>query len=176
MISKRAFSAISAGTVFAASVAIGLASFSADASTTKTATFLVSLTVSSDCSISATALPFGTATSALATTAITHNSSISVTCSTGTTYSVALDKGTTTGSAVTARLLAGTGSNTQTVGYQLYSDTGLSAIWGDATGGAPVTGTGTGSLVAIPVYGQVPAQPIPLADSYTATETATITF
>ena len=177
MISKRAFSAISAGTVFAASVAIGLASFSAQASTNKTATFLVSLTVSSDCTISATALPFGTATSALATTAITHNSAVDVTCSTGTHYSVALDQGTTTGSAVTARLLAGaTSGNTQTVGYQLYSDVGLSAIWGDSTGGAPVTGTGTGSLVAIPVYGQVPAQPIPLADSYTSTETATITF
>jgi len=176
MISKRAFSAISAGTVFAASVAIGLASFSAQASTTKTATFLVSLTVSSDCAISATALPFGTATSALAVTAITHNSSISVTCSTGTTYSVALDKGTTTGSVVTARLLAGTNPNTQTVSYQLYSDSGLSAIWGDATGGAPVTGTGTGSAVSITVYGQVPAQAIPLADNYTSTETATITF
>ena len=175
MISKRAFSAISTGTVFAASVAIGLASFSAQA-TNKTANFLVSLTVQSDCSISATALPFGNATSALATTAITHNSSVIVTCSNGTTYSVALDKGTTTGSAVTARLLAGTGSNSQTVGYQLFSDVGLSAIWGDATGGAPVTGTGTGSAVPITVYGQVPAQPIPLADNYSSTETATITF
>jgi len=175
MISKRTFSAMSAGAVFAASAAIGLASFSAQA-TNKTATFLVSLSVLSDCAISANPLAFGSANSALATTAITQNSSLSVTCTTGTTYSVALDKGTTTGSLVTGRLLAGTGSNASTVQYQLYSNTGLSAIWGDATGGSPVTGTGTGIAVTIPVYGVVPAQLIPVVDNYSSTETATITF
>jgi len=177
MISKRKFSAISASAVFAASAAIGLASFSAQASTTKTATFLVSLSVLSDCSISANPLSFGSAGSALATTAITgQNTSLSVTCTTGTGYSVSLDKGTVTGSLVTARLLGGTGSNTSTVQYQLYSNTGLSTIWGDSTGGTPVSGTGTGSAVSIPVYGVVPAQPIPVVDTYTSTETATITF
>jgi spore coat protein U-like protein len=176
MISKRVFSAVSASAVFAASAAIGLASFSAQA-TTKTATFQVSLSVLSDCAISAAPLAFGNANSALATTAIDQNTSLSVTCTTGTTYSVALDKGTTTGSLVTGRLLAGTGSNASTVQYQLYSNTGLSTVWGDGTGGTtPVTGTGTGSAVSITVYGVVPAQPIPVVDTYTSTETATITF
>lgn len=173
MTSKRIFSAMTAAAVLSG---MAIASFTAQASTNKTATFLVSLTVTSDCSISANPLPFGTATSALATTAITHSTNLSVTCSNGTTYSIALDKGSTTASTVATRLLAGTGSNTQTVLYQLYSDAGLSSIFGDATGGAPVTGTGTGSAVSIPIFGEVPAQPIPLADSYTSTETATITF
>lgn len=145
--------------------------------TTKTSTFLVSLTVNSDCSISASALPFGSATSALATTAITHDTDISVTCSTGTTYTVSLDAGNVTGSSLSTRLLGGTGSNTQTVQFQLYTNVGLSTIFGDGTGGtSTVGGTGTGSAVTITVHGQVPAQAIPAADNYSTTETATITF
>ncbi|MDR3414893.1 MAG: spore coat U domain-containing protein [Nevskia sp.] len=154
---------------------IGCVSLSAQA-TNKTATFLVSLTVSSDCSISANALPFGTATSALATSPINQTTTLSVTCSNGTSYTLSLDKGTTTGSTVTARLLAGTGSNVQTVQYQLYSDSGRSTIWGDTSGGSTVSGTGSGSAQSITIYGQVPAQTIPTADNYSSTETATITF
>jgi spore coat protein U-like protein len=177
MIGKRAISASSAAATLVLATAIGLASFSAQATgNTKTATFQVSLSVLSDCAISANPLAFGNANSALATTAINVNTTISVTCTTGTTYSVSLDKGTTTGSLVTARLLAGTGSNTSTVQYQLYSNSGLSAIWGDSTGGAAVGGTGTGSAVSITVFGVVPPQPIPVVDTYTSTETATITF
>ena len=175
---KRAISIIPTGAVCALSALAVVASLPAQASTNKTASFLVSLTVSSDCSISANPLPFGTATSALATTAITHNTNLSVTCSTGTTYTLALDKGTTTGSTISSRLLAGTGSNSQTVQFQLYSDSGLGTVFGDGTtgNGSTVPGTGTGSAVSVPIYGQVPAQPIPLADNYTSTEIATITF
>lgn len=179
MIRKPAFSAISTGAVLAAFAVAATLPITTEASpplTNKTATFQVSLTVQSDCSISASALPFGTATSTLATTALTHSTSLSVTCSTGTNYSIALDKGSVAASTVLARLLAGTGSNTQTVGYQLYSDSDATTVWGDATGGTPLTGVGTGSAVTIPVYGVVPAQSIPAADSYTSTETATITF
>jgi len=173
---QRAFSFVPAGAVLA--LLAGLAALPAQASTNKTATFVVSLTVSSDCSISANPLPFGTATSALATTAITHNTSLSVTCSNGTGYTLSLDKGSTTGSAISSRLLGGTGSNTQTVQFQLYIDSGLSNVFGDGTSGNgnTVSGTGTGSAVSIPIYGQVPAQAIPLADSYSSTETATISF
>ena len=172
---KNAFSAISAGAVLAAFAATGLASFSADASTNKNATFLVSLIVSSDCSISANPLPFGTATSTLATVAIKHDTNLSVTCTTGTTYTVALDAGTVTGSAVATRLMAGTGTNASTVQYQLYSDSAYGTVWGD-TSSNWVSGVGTGVAVSVPVYGEVPAQPIPAADNYSTTETATITF
>jgi spore coat protein U-like protein len=173
---KNAFSAISAGAVFAAFAAAGTASFSAQAAPiTKNASFLVSLIVSSDCSISANPLPFGTADSTLVTLAMKHDTNLSVTCTTGTTYTVALDAGTVTGSAVTGRLMAGTGTNTSTVQYQLYSDSGYSSIWGD-TSSNWVSGVGTGVAVSVPVYGEVPAQPIPAADNYSTTETATITF
>ncbi len=170
---QRALSFVPAGALLALAL---LAALPAQATTNKTATFVVSLTVSSDCSISANPLPFGTATSALAVTAMTHSTSLSVTCSSGTGYTLSLDKGNTTGSAITSRLMGGTGSNTQTVQFQLYIDSGLSNVFGDGTNGSTVSGTGTGSAVSVPIYGQVPAQPIPAADSYSTTETATISF
>jgi spore coat protein U-like protein len=65
----------------------------------------------------------------------------------------------------------------------LCHDSGCSSIWGDATGGTtPATGTGNGGGTTgtvpqtITVYGEVPAQTIPPADTYTSLETATITF
>lgn len=169
---KNAFSVTGTAALLAA-----LATAPAQAATDKTATFVVSLTVSSDCSISANPLPFGTATSALATTAITHDTNLSVTCSSGTGYTLSLDKGNAAGSTLGSRLLGGTGSNTQTVQFQLYIDSALGNVFGDGTGGTgTVSGVGTGSAVSIPIYGQVPAQPVPAADSYTSTETATISF
>jgi spore coat protein U-like protein len=176
MIRQKKFPALWACTVFACIAGLGAASLSADASTSRTAQFLVSLTVTSDCSISASALAFGSANSSLATTAITQNTSLSVTCTNGTSYTVSLDKGTGANSAVTGRLMSGTGSNTQTVEYQLYSNVGMTTIWGDATGGTIYSGTGTGALQSLTVYGQVPAQTIPAADNYSSTETATVTF
>jgi spore coat protein U-like protein len=174
MIHKPALTAISACAALAAG--IGTMALPATASTNKTANFVVSLTVQSDCSISAADLSFGSANSTLVTTAITQSTNLTVTCSTGTSYTLGLDKGSTTGSTVTNRLMAGTGGNTQTVQYELYSDALHTSIWGDSTGGTTVTRTGTGIAETIPVYGMVPAQTIPLADNYSSTETATITF
>ena len=173
MIHKPALTAVAA----CAALAAGLATFSASATTSSNHTsFTVSLTVQSDCAISATNLAFGPTGSALATTDVLATSNLTVTCSMGTGYAVNLDPGSTTGSTVLSRLLAGTGSNTHTVQYQLYSDSGRGTVWGDSSGGTPVTGTGTGNAETITVYGKVPAQTIPPADAYSSTETATITF
>ena len=164
MIHKPALTAVAA----CAALAAGLATFSASATTSSNHTsFTVSLTVQSDCAISATNLAFGPTGSALATTDVLATSNLTVTCSMGTGYAVNLDPGSTTGSTVLSRLLAGTGSNTHTVQYQLYSDSGRGTV---------VTGTGTGNAETITVYGKVPAQTIPPADAYSSTETATITF
>jgi spore coat protein U-like protein len=183
MIVKRTTSAISATAMFAAAAAILLACFSAGAGSPQTTTFHVSLTVVNDCTISATDLTFPSATSALVTTPIFASSTISVTCTTGDPYSVSLDKGTGAGTTVGLRTLNGTGSNVSTVQYLLCHDSGCSSIWGDATGGTtPATGTGNGGGTTgtvpqtITVYGEVPAQTIPPADTYTSLETATITF
>jgi spore coat protein U-like protein len=54
---------------------------------------------------------------------------------------------------------------TNTLNYQLYSDSARSAIWGNTTGTDTVTGVGTGLAQALTVYGSVPAaQPAPAGD------------
>jgi len=178
MISKRKFSAISTGAAFAASAAIGLASFSAHAgSSPQSSQFLVSLTVQKDCTITAgNALNFGTATSSYITTAITGTTTFSVTCTNTTPYHLSLDKGSTASSTILSRLLLG-GLTSATVPYQLYTDSSYGTIWGDGTNGSTVPGTGTGQAQVITVNGQaLSIGSMPAPDTYTSTETVTITF
>lgn len=143
---------------------------------TATATFLVSLTITSSCTVSANALAFGT--TGLLNAATTGTSTLSVTCSNTTPYNIGLNAGSTTGSTATARLLAGTttGNTTTTVSYRLMQDAALTTNWGTTQGSDTVAGTGTGSAQSVTIYGQVPTQTTPAPDSYQSTVTATVYF
>jgi spore coat protein U-like protein len=143
----------------------------APASTTKTTTFQVSLVISNDCEISATALSFGT--SGVLSANINQSTTLSVTCSNTTPYSVGLDAGSVSGSTVATRLL---NNGAATVQFQLYSDAAHTTIWGNTIGTNTVSGTGTGSAQSLTVYGVVPAQITPAANTYTSTVTASVTF
>ncbi|MDB5974174.1 MAG: spore Coat Protein domain protein [Nevskia sp.] len=176
MIKFRALPALSACAALAATFAAGVASFSAEAGTSpQYSTFLVSLTVEKDCTITAgNTLDFGTATSSLITTAIPGTTTFSVTCTNTTSYILALDKGDTTGSTITNRLLLG-GTTAATVPYQLYTDTGT--VWGDGTNGSTVSGVGTGRAQTVTVNGKaLSTGSMPAPDTYTSTETVTVTF
>jgi spore coat protein U-like protein len=143
---------------------------------TGTTTFLVSLTLQANCSITANPLAFGS--TGVLTTAINQQTTVAVTCTNTTPYNVGLDAGGVSGSTVAARLLAGTtaGNTGTTVGFQLYQDAGHSTIWGNTQGTDTVAGTGTGSAQSINVYGQVPSQATPKPDTYQSTVTATVYF
>lgn len=143
---------------------------------TATATFLVSLTITSSCTVSANALAFGT--KGVLNTAATGTSTLSVTCSNTTPYNIGLDAGTTSGSTATTRLLAGTttGNTSTTVGFKLLRDAALTSNWGNTQGTDTVAGTGTGSAQSVTVYGQIPTQTTPAPDSYQSTVTATVYF
>lgn len=178
MISNRALPALSACAALAASAAIGVASFSAQAgSSPQSSTFLVSLTVQKDCTITAgNLLDFGTATSSLITTAIPATTTFSVTCTNTTPYTLALDKGDTAGSTILSRLLVG-GTTAAKVPYQLYTDGGYGTVWGDGTNGSTVGGTGNGHAQTVTVNGKaLSTGNMPAPDTYTATETVTVTF
>ncbi|WP_051748016.1 Csu type fimbrial protein [Nevskia soli] len=178
MIKIRALPALSACAALAATFAAGVASFSAEAGTSpQSSTFLVSLTVHDDCTISAgNALNFGTATSSLINTAINGTTTFTVTCTNTTLYHMSLDAGSTTGSTVTNRLLLG-GATGATVPYQLYTDNTYTAVWGDSTGGSIIDGHGTGQAQTITVNGKaLSTGSMPAPDTYTSTETVTITF
>jgi spore coat protein U-like protein len=109
-------------------------------------------------------------------TVISTSGAISVTCTNSTSYSVSLNQGSTTGGAVNARLMAGPSS--ATLGYALYSNSGMTTIWGDGTNGTSVVGsqTGNGTAQSIPVYGQIQAGQYPTPGSYSDTVVATVTY
>lgn len=138
------------------------------------APFVVSLTLNPSCSISAAPLTFP-ATGGL-TAAVPGKTSLSVTCTNMTSYEVGLDGGTVAGSTVANRLMAGSNNNKATVGFGLYQDAAGTTAWGNTPGTDTLAGTGTGSAQSIPVYGQVPIQPTPMADTYQTTITATVYF
>jgi spore coat protein U-like protein len=75
--------------------------------------------------------------------------------------------------------MSGTGSNTDKVPYQLYSNSGLSTVWGNTatstTVGNGVTGIGTGLAVSIPVWANAPSANF-TPDSYADTVTVNVNF
>jgi spore coat protein U-like protein len=152
----------------------------ADAATysngTATATFLVSLTLQANCTITANPLAFGT--NGVLTTALNQQTTVAVDCTNTTPYNVGLDAGTVSGSTVTSRLMAGTasGNTSTTVGFQLYQDSGHTTVWGNTQGTNTVGGVGSGSLQSINVFGQIPIQTTPRPDTYQTTVTATVYF
>ena len=137
--------------------------------------FTATATVINNCTIAAAGLTFQTGTSGLLNQALTTQGSLTIQCTDNDAYKITLSPGAST--VQTARTMVGaTGGGT--VKYQLYTDAGLSLVWGDGTGGTSTsTGTGTGNSQTIVVYGRVPAQsPTPAPSTYTDTITATIYF
>jgi len=141
---------------------------------TRTATFDISMKIVADCSISAAAMDFGQSQGMLST-AVTTSSNISVTCTNTTPYNVGLNAGTGTGSSGTTRYMSGTGSSAGAVRFNLYQTPGAGA-WGNTQGSDTMSGTGTGSLQTLTVYGEIPAQATPAPDTYKSTVTATVYF
>jgi spore coat protein U-like protein len=63
-----------------------------------------------------------------------------------------------------------------TLAYSLFSNSGMSANWGQTIGADTVAGTGTSANQTLTVYGNIPAGTVPAADGYSDTITATITY
>lgn len=141
---------------------------------TDTTTFDVTIEIESSCSIdtpAATDVDFSTVASTA--TDVTATGQLNVNCTPGTSYTVSLDEGSNAGGGgIAARNMA---SGVNLVAYQLYSDAGLTQVWGETIGTDTVAGTGTGAVQALSVYGEVPSANSP-AGTYTDTITATITF
>ncbi|MDR3414891.1 MAG: spore coat U domain-containing protein [Nevskia sp.] len=153
--------------------------------TTRTATFVVSVIVDNDCLLSsATDLDFGHARAHAVGGAkpqvapslqVTH---LTVSCSKNTRFTLSLDKGNVPDSTIDRRLAAaGDPANTDRLQYQLYLDPSYSTVWGDASGVAGnVSGIGTGVVQTFTVYGRILPQERPNADSYSSIITASLTF
>lgn len=137
----------------------------------------VTATVTKNCTLSTTAVEFGSTVNVLSSTATTANGGISVTCNSGTTWKVSADKGGggTTATITDRKMVNGTNLLT----YKLFTDSARTIIWGDNTAGNGVTidGTGNGSAQASTIYGQIPTgQTTVPAGSYSDTVNVTVTF
>lgn len=151
---------------------MAVVSTGAGAVSTATASIAVSATVLSSCAVVALPLAFGnyTPTQSGNTTAQT---TLAVTCTNGTPYSVGLNAGGGTGATVATRKLT---SGATTLNYTLYSDSGYSTLWGNTIGTNTVTGTGSGLLQTLNVYGSITALQAVPAGAYTDTVTVTLTY
>lgn len=132
------------------------------------------------CTVSATALAFGTYV-VTAPTPTTSTASVSIACQSNVSltmsYSVSLSTGSS-GSYSGRQMIGGGGS----LGYQVYTGATQSQVWGDGTAGTGMPGDSylltlltliTHSFTA---YGSIPAQQNARPGSYTDTLTATITY
>jgi len=163
------------GTILAGLTVLSLAVMARPAlAGSTTASLDIGATVDAVCSMTSSPLNIGTydATTDSDTTA---TGSISYSCSDGTTTaSIALDKGTTTGGTISQRLMAGTGSNTDTLEYNIYQDSSHATLWGDGSTGTVETDNNASDTISY--YVKVPDHQYVAADSYSDSVTATLTF
>jgi spore coat protein U-like protein len=138
---------------------------------TRTATFRVSATVQSDCTITATDLAFGTL--GLLAANVDATSTLTITCTSGANYQIALNPGTVSGSTIEDRKMA---SGTNQLGFQIYRNAARTQVWGQTSGMDTQGGTGTGAVSTVTVYGRVPPQLTPPAGTYETQITATISY
>ncbi len=139
---------------------------------TNNGSMTVSTGVTTTCTITAAPMNFGNLGLPLATTSSSQTATLTYTCSLGAAAKITLDQGqngTGTPAAPVRRMKVGTNY----LGYQLYSNSGRTAVWDGVTG---VSVTGTGSPQTSTVYGLVPAQTVPPAGSYTDVVVVTMTF
>ncbi len=134
--------------------------------------FAVQATAVNNCTVSASALHFGSGSTL--NNAVRSTASLSVQCVNNNGYQIALNGGLVTANPGARRMKRSGGS--QLLAYEL-SATLDGPIWGDGSGGTTmVSGVGSGEVVALPVYGRVPVQGAPVPGDYADTVTATVYF
>ena len=171
---------ITMATLMAISVAatmLGVAS-KAEAGS-QTSTLAVAAQVTANCTISTSALAFGSYDPVVtnATTALNGTGTVTVTCTSGASTNVLLGQGSnaSVGSTDAVPIRRMTDGATHYLSYAIFQDTGRSTTWGN-TNATSEAYTGTGSSSALTVYGKVDAgQNVP-AGSYTDSVLATISF
>lgn len=139
--------------------------------------FLVSATVQKNCTVSANNLTFNPVAAGAATTP--GSTTLSVACTVSTPYTVGLAPLNVT-STTGAGTMKGSGGNTNTVQYQLYSNSGLSQVWGNTaiagSTGNGVAGSGTGSAQSLTVYAKTTSSTDVTPDTYSDTVQVNVNY
>ncbi|MCU0805626.1 MAG: spore coat U domain-containing protein [Burkholderiales bacterium] len=163
----------------AAATLLALGAATAHAATT-TGNLTVQASVAKNCLVNSPTLNFGTYNPGSG--AVTQNATISVRCTKNTGFTVALNGGQAAN--INARKMKSTSTPAETLEYQLYTNAGLTTVFGDGTTGSTGAGTGAGmgviNAVNLTVYGQLPDsaanQSAAVLTDYTDSVTITVTY
>ena len=128
-------------------------------------------TLSANCTVSTTAVNFGSTTTT--STNINLTGTLTVLCTNLIPYNIGLNAGLGSGATVTNRKMT---SGANTVSYSLYRNSARTSVWGQTIGTDTQSGTGTGSNQSVTVYGSVPTQTTPAPGTYTDTVVVTVTY
>lgn len=150
-------------------LALWLTQGSAHAAST-TATFNVTATVATSCSVSASDLAFGTYDAASNTDTL-GTSTINVTCSLLTPYTISLNNG---GNASGSQRRMGSGASR--LNYDLYRDVAMTNVFGTVAAALGVSGIGTGFSAPTTVYGKLAKNQAIAPGSYTDQVTVTLDY
>lgn len=132
--------------------------------------FIVSAHVPPACLVSATDLDFGSTGNFNAN--IDATSAISVRCTQKSPFHIGISHGITGTSPIARKMTLGANSIT----YGLFRDAGRTLPWGLTPNLNAATGTGTGNIQNIPVYGRIPPQAAPPPGTYSDTLNVTVTY
>ncbi len=135
------------------------------------APFTVTATNVTQCSVSSTAVNFGTA--GVLQSNVDATGTVSLTCTNAAPYTISLNGGNAGATDPTLRKLA---SGANQITYGLYQDAARTLPWGSTAGTNTQAGTGTGLSQTYTVYGRVPPQTTPAPATYSDTVVATITY
>ncbi len=145
---------------------------------TATANLSVTADVSANCTISTTALSFGSYDPIVThkSTDLLGTGTVTTTCTNGASVTVTLDQGSNPAAGSTDDVpLRQMANGSNKLAYFLYSDSGRTTVWGN-TSGTGKSDTGTGEASALTIYGKVPKDQNVAAGSYSDTVIATVTF
>lgn len=156
-----------------AGLSLFAAPITASAAGPATGTLGVQIAITSNCSVSTgnTALDFSSHASTESGPISASNGGFSVTCTNQTPYTIGLQSAASGSTTDGKGVMAATGGITQTIGYQLYQDSGFATVWGNSTSGTVNTkaGTGTGAAQSYVVYGKTTSTLNVPAATYTDT-------
>ena len=145
---------------------------------TTSATFQVTATVIKSCTISTAPIAFGNY-DPTSTAAVLAQGSVSAKCTKGTPVTVALDEGLNKSSGSTATTPARQMvSGTSLLPYDIYTTSGGTTEWGNATASEPSTQTSisVNTPLVFTTYGSLPAGTDVPAGNYVDTVTASLVF
>lgn len=141
---------------------------------TTSSTLNVDATVTANCTLSTSAIAFGTV-NPISGSNVDATGGIAVTCTNGTSWTASAGIGSGSGASFASRRMTSGGN---TLSYNIFTDAGRTTVWGDGTGSTATIGnSGTGAAQNVTLYGRVASgQTAVPPGSYSDTVAVTVTY